>query len=307
MPSRRAWASGSLVPMTTPEATTDHAALVTFIAGQQADPTLACGYVGTLDDGLQSDLEDLADPGCWTEQARVILAADGQISGAALVDVDEEVGRAWIWGPWTTPDTWDRDAAALLTTVMDLAPGMRYETYADVANHRLAALTTTLGWAAGDINYVYRADAAGARGGAVGDHPDSSAAAGLRIRPATPDDLSAIAALHEAEFPGTYASARQLLDPVEVYTTLVAEVDGGFAGYVVGQPQQDKVYVHYVAVAPEARRRGVGEALMRAIVRELPGDTVSLTVVEQQHAARRLYEAMGYELEQATLAYTHEG
>ncbi|GEA88746.1 GNAT family N-acetyltransferase [Cellulomonas cellasea] len=64
-----------------------------------------------------------------------------------------------------------------------------------------------------------------------------------------------------------------------------------------GSPSTDR---HVVAlwVAPEARRRGVGTALLDAVEREALGagaETLSLWVREDNAAALRLYDGLGFE------------
>lgn len=116
------------------------------------------------------------------------------------------------------------------------------------------------------------------------------------IRPATPDDLPALAALHEAAFPDTYATARQLLDPESEYTVLVLPDDdgAGVAGYVAGQPDEGDAYLDFVAVDPARRRTGAASRLVAAFADALPGERVRLTCDSTQTAAVALHERLGF-------------
>jgi ribosomal protein S18 acetylase RimI-like enzyme len=56
----------------------------------------------------------------------------------------------------------------------------------------------------------------------------------------------------------------------------------------------DRGWIGGVGVVPEARRRGVGRALMEAVL-ELAPPTVLLEVIEANEPAIRLYESLGFE------------
>jgi ribosomal protein S18 acetylase RimI-like enzyme len=79
--------------------------------------------------------------------------------------------------------------------------------------------------------------------------------------------------------------------------TLIAHGDGADAlGFAFTQEYADTGYVRNVVVAPEARRRGVGRALMEATARHLRGAGKArwrLNVGPQNVAARTLYESLG--------------
>jgi len=80
---------------------------------------------------------------------------------------------------------------------------------------------------------------------------------------------------------------------------LVAEEDGRIAGFVVYTAEGTFVhsgYVRTVAVAPEARHRGVGRRLMDAAEGEIfnHGPNVFLLVSAWNASAQRFYEVRGY-------------
>ena len=86
-------------------------------------------------------------------------------------------------------------------------------------------------------------------------------------------------------------------------TTLIAEVGSASAprravGYTYFQIIRDTAYVRHLVTAPEARRRGVGRALMTAIAARALAHTPQcsawcLNVKPDNVAAVRLYERMG--------------
>ncbi len=56
----------------------------------------------------------------------------------------------------------------------------------------------------------------------------------------------------------------------------------------------DRGWIGGIAVVPTARRRGIGRALMEAVLEVAP-PTVTLEVIEQNEPAIRLYEDLGFE------------
>lgn len=275
--------------MSHPVETQNRTEALAFIAAQQEHPTTATAYVGTLNEDLVADLDALDQP--WMHTLRVVEDLAGSITGAALVEWDPEVGIAWIYGPWTTPRTWDRDAAALLAAVVEQSPVGRHQMYGDVENTRMEQLAQRLGWSAQDTDIVFTAPR------------ETQASPDQQVRPAALADLPTLTALHEATFPGTYATARQLLDADSVYTTLVLADEDGLIGYVAGQPSGDAAYLDFVAVDPARRRSKAATRLVGALANTLPGGTMTLTCSGTQAAAVGLYEALGWQRGNVNRAY----
>ncbi|MCT1556863.1 GNAT family N-acetyltransferase [Helcobacillus massiliensis] len=281
-------------PASAPAACSDRAAALRFIASMQADPATATAYVGTLEEGLETELEDLDQD--WMDTLRVCLDSDGSITGAVLLEWDDEVGMSWIHGPWCTPDTWDRDAVDLLRAAVEQAPVGRHEIYADLSNTRLADLAADQGWRGGTAHCVMRISR------------EAAARADESVRPVRPGDLDAVRALHEAAFPGTYATARQLVDGDQGYRTLVADSspgssDGKVIGFITGQEDDGDIYLDFLAVDPAHRRQGVARRLIGALAAHLPGKDMTLTVADTSEAALALYDALGWERTATTRGY----
>jgi len=131
----------------------------------------------------------------------------------------------------------------------------------------------------------------------------TATAGALQIRPAVEGDVAAMAAIERASFsdPWTPAALASTLryDHIRV---LVAEDAGVLAGdgaagplgYVVAMIAGTEAEVADLAVAPSARRRGVGRALIDRLLAELAEggvQAVFLEVRESNRAARELYES----------------
>ena len=79
---------------------------------------------------------------------------------------------------------------------------------------------------------------------------------------------------------------------------LVAEVDGVVAGYVGSQTVLDAADMMNLAVSPDHRRKGIGQALVNALVAHLQENKVIALLLEvrvSNGAAIALYESLGFE------------
>jgi ribosomal-protein-alanine acetyltransferase len=129
----------------------------------------------------------------------------------------------------------------------------------------------------------------------------------LQIRPAVQADVAAMVTIERASFsdPWTHAALASTLryDHMRVLvaenTSVLAE-DGaaGPVGYVVAMIAGSEAEIADLAVAPSARRRGVGRALIDRLLGELAGygvQAVFLEVRESNRAARSLYESRRFQ------------
>ncbi len=90
----------------------------------------------------------------------------------------------------------------------------------------------------------------------------------LRIIPMTAEHLPAVAALEKICFPADPWSEelfREALENPSVAVLLAQRADGAILGYAVLSTVLDEGNLDNIAVAPDARRQGVGEALLRTL------------------------------------------
>lgn len=111
----------------------------------------------------------------------------------------------------------------------------------------------------------------------------------IRVRPAGPADLPAIARL-QAESPeaSQWDVAAYLPD-----NCLVAESGGEVCAFIAARSAGGENEILNLAVAPSLRRRGIGRLLLAEALSRLSGP-VFLEVRESNEAARRLYESAGF-------------
>jgi ribosomal protein S18 acetylase RimI-like enzyme len=140
-------------------------------------------------------------------------------------------------------------------------------------------------------------------------------------RPATEDDLPALARVFVAAWQGGYRgvipddvvgamdvrTAAAELSPSLVAadrTTLVAlDATGEIVGFTIFGPDRDRDagYLASLYVSPVAGGRGVGRALLEAGIQAMPGVDITLWVFAENVRARRLYERAGFEPDGAEL------
>jgi ribosomal protein S18 acetylase RimI-like enzyme len=134
----------------------------------------------------------------------------------------------------------------------------------------------------------------------------------VNVRPARPDDEAALLEIDRATWsplsspapwpnPGPFFSERTRPENV-----LVAEVHGRVVGWAKIEhptPLPSSRHVWHVtglAVDPQFTGRGVGRALMEALIAEAQtrgGRRMTLRVFAPNERARRLYERLGFEVE----------
>ena len=118
------------------------------------------------------------------------------------------------------------------------------------------------------------------------------------IRNAAESDLDALEALEKACFslPWTRAQLKSEL-PDARHEFLVAEAEGEVLGYIGMMTVLDEGYISNVAVAPAYRRRGLGRALVRQMLRRASDRELSFVTLEvraHNESAISLYASEGF-------------
>jgi ribosomal-protein-alanine N-acetyltransferase len=108
---------------------------------------------------------------------------------------------------------------------------------------------------------------------------------------------SVLAGLHAACFDDGRWSEDQIRGSLSLATTSgwVAMADKTMAGFLLCQKTVDDAEVLTLCVHPFYRRHGIGESLVKHMLRALPqGNAVFLEVAADNAAARQLYEKCGF-------------
>ena len=255
----------------------------------QADGATHIGYLGT---DARSIAADLAGVDQWVERTAV-AEVSGTIVGWLTAEFDEEMGRAWWWGPFCEARP-DRDVIAdEMYRLVGADVGPEEEMAPDDRNSWVAACALRWGFRGEEASAVLRY-----LGGGFGETDDA-------VAPLGDAHASAVVALHDELFPGTHTPGRMLVESTQ--PRLVYLEAGDVVGYVAAEIQSDRSgYIDYLGVRLDQRGRGVGRALVRAATNRLLGleaTSVNLTVRESNAVARALYGSLGFNEERVIRPY----
>ena len=116
----------------------------------------------------------------------------------------------------------------------------------------------------------------------------------VRLADAGPDDLRALAELGAIAFEGDIDVSRGMYSRgrLDVAHVVTASIDKKIVGVATAVPAGGAVAVFGVAVAPEARRRGIGTALTCAAARAVDGSGIAW--LSARGEAARVYERLGF-------------
>ena len=265
----------------------DAAEVVAHVAEAQLDPTRHVLYLGADADSIATDLAAVA---AWRDRTWVARDGDGSVEGVVTADLDEQMGRLWWLGPWARSPA---VSAALLDAAEPVVAGLaREREFApDERNAALVRIALDRGYVADEASAVLVCD--------LDEWPHVALPDLALVRPLEPDDHAAVARLHDQLFPGTHTAGRVLV--ADEGTTVHVYGDEDPVGYVATQVQADgSGYIDFLGVAPGARGRGHGRALIAAAMtaladRDVP--TANLTVRVGNAPARALYASLGLQEE----------
>ena len=119
----------------------------------------------------------------------------------------------------------------------------------------------------------------------------------VTIRSAVLDDVPVLLAIEQQAASAAHWTREQYARQVESGIVLVGEGAGNISGFVCAKIVAGNWEIENMVVAEQARRRGIGDALLEELLRRARSDegcAVWLDVRESNQGARGLYEKHGF-------------
>lgn len=259
-----------------------------FIAPLQQVPESRMAMVGSDQLGIVKELEEFG--------TRLFIERDeqGSVTGAAGVDHDEPLQRAFLYGPWSIEEGWDDRAERLFAQVLDAVPDGTndIETAFDKLNVRAASFADRHGFELVRDHFTM-----GFTPGESALEPDPD------IREMDDADRPAIVELHERCFERTWPSGEQLLEQLEKgpdRRIFVLYEGHHLAGYHFASVAREtgEAFVDNIGVDEAHRGRGFATRLLSHGLWWMFGfeevRNIELSVREENAAAIQVYENAGF-------------
>lgn len=285
----------ALTAVFTPQALADDTACIDLIAQTQRRTGERC---------LHSDFDVTANTYRAESAEEALYAASyrdassnkpSSILGAEIAD---ELGRAWLRGPFFAADA-DGDWSVLASAAFDAlraAAKQRartWDAFVETSHHRAREWYEARGFVQKAQHSIYTVDQDRAR-----YQPEPE----VRV-PRTDAEIDAIDALASQSFPGGYLTRASFAAPPsdESITLMIAD-ENGMLGYIYAsyEPGAVEAQIDNLAVTPHARRRGIGRKLLHAAlawaIEKRAAPQVALVVRDGNVNARALYSSVGFSL-----------
>lgn len=275
--------------------TEDFEAISTLIAAQNKHAETHCIHSDTSEDA-ESICNEMMRLDAAGEMCFVMASSDGQVTGAMGCELDEELGRGWLRGPFITGAhvDWNAAAASLFEKLLELLPASirQLDTFLDVENRRGNDFYLSRGFEQLRLVHVY-----------VCPPPENKIEASDRCERISSQTAQKFIDLHDSIFPGTYATGQRILAKVDDrHQVFIMRQKDEVIGYCCANIDEDTGdgSFDFLGVREEFRGRGIGRELLKTALnwffeeKKLP--RVILVVHNDLANARSLYESVGFRL-----------
>ena len=274
--------------------------LVSFAARLNPQGAHHIGYFGESEADIRASLAECLIP---PSEGFVLAYEADRLVGVFGVDADQEIDRAWLFGPLVDHADWHPIADQLYAKVLPRIPvDIRdYDLFCDVRNINMEAFAVRHGFPLTSENAVLTL---------WRDQYRPAAMRKSQVIAYEDHFFDSLQHLHKALFPTPYLTARQMVDRRNAHHQLFLAVqDGQLLGYHFCkiEPESESGYVDFIGTDTSARGRGIGADLLATGVDwMLSASTtkkISLTVNADNVAARSLYERFGFVTERVMRGY----
>jgi ribosomal protein S18 acetylase RimI-like enzyme len=258
-------------------------------------PENQCIHSGEGAESIRKQMEIWDDGG---EFCLVGAWQNDELVAAMGAEFDEELGRAWLWGPFAeggeTADRLFNDLLAFLPATIN----QTLHSYLHIENKAGNAFYERHGFGEPKIALVYLAR-----------RPETVVKPAELLPECTTERAADFVQLHDTIFPHTFYSGQEIWSKLdETHKVFVYAQRDRVLGYVYAKVDESsgEGYVEFLGVSERAQRQGVGKRLLATAVYWLFHDQqvpqIGLNVHGDNSNARSLYESAGFRL-----AYTGVG
>ena len=273
----------------------DYDIIARLIAEQNRHPETHCVHSDTAQNeaGILLEMQRLHAQG----EIRFMIATRGEhLAGAKGCEFDEELGRAWLRGPFIhagEPD-WQGVSSAMFHELVACLPDSIcvFDSFMNVANERGNQFYQTQAFKQPRLVHVYQAASLIKQLSPVN-----------ACDPLQPSQTQSFIEMHESLFPGTYATGQRILEKLgDTHRVFVTGQKNELAGYVyaVFDEELGEGSIEFIGVRETERGKNLGRRLLMAALHWLFEDIkvplVTLVVNDHLTNARSLYESAGFRL-----------
>ncbi len=274
-------------------------AIAHLMAHANENPATQCLHSGEGAASIRKQMEIWDDGG---EFCLVGAWQAGEPVGAFAAEFDEELGRAWLWGPFAEDG---ETAARLFHHLLEALPPTVNQTlnsYLHVENKVGDAFYRRQGFANPKAAHVY-----------IAPRPIEIMEPFVQSPECTKSQMASLARLHDITFPQTFDSGQDIVDKLDATNKVFVEAMGDeVLGYVYAKVDESsgEGYVEFLGVSKGARRQGIGRRLLATAVywlfHEQQVPQIGLNVNDDNANARNLYESAGFRLVYAGVALSRQ-
>ena len=280
--------------------------LINFVVRLNSDDAHHIGFFGEGEADVRSSLAECVIP----PAEGFFLAYDGnQLVGVFGVDINPEIGRAWLLGPLIEHASWQSLADELYDACSKIIPAGIHEQdlFCDVQNINIKTFAERQG-------FPLRSETAVLTLERVNYKKTGSSETSFSVVDYVPAFFEQFEALHNLLFPKTYFTAHQIIEKLDnTHRLFLALENGSLKGYHFCKVESDARlgYVDFIGVDSSVRSRGLGSVLLAEgldwMLSFPETDKINLTVNADNVSALKLYANFGFVTERVMRGYRKQG
>ncbi len=263
--------------------------MLEFIIRHNQEGETHIGYYGKGETEIRETLAEFTRP---LEESFLLAWQGEELVSVFGVDYDPEIGRAWLYGPQVASPDWHAIADEHYAAIQELIPESIHEQelFFDANNQRGQEFAARHGFQVHSSDAVLFLER---------DGLTPVPTAPVQVCDYAETFFPAFETLHQAIFPRTYYTARQIAEKLDDKHRLLLAIEAGnVLGYHFCKRESQSGYIDFIGTDPSARGKGLGAALLQAGIAWMfePNQIhrIELTVNANNQAAMRLYQKFGF-------------